>query len=174
MAGITLTFKTDFSESEIKAAIKSELQSMEPAINTAVHNSAGDAPEVIAKHIKSDVYAKWNPVEYERRYEDGLLSEAAVKIYPGTYSVEVDYEPSGASGQWERPASGDALIGRIESGIGYEWSPHPGARPFWENVVNELIDSVFGPAFDANMKTALGDSYEGPATVEREANDGVH
>ena len=172
--GITVTFKVSFDVGEVRAEMKDELIRIEPAINSALEGTAGEAYDVIKKHIQSDVYSKWTPSVYQRRGEGGLLAESAVHIHGGGGRVEIAYEPSGDSSQWDNPASGDALIGRIEGGGGYEWFPHPKGRPFWNAVVDELIEEKFGPAFDANMRMALGDMYEGPADVIREESDGVH
>ncbi len=38
------------------------------------------------------------------------------------------------------PVHGDDLIKRIETGKGYDWEYHGGARPFWQNFTKEQIE----------------------------------
>lgn len=173
MAGVSLTFNIDFPQSEIWKELMTEFQNEEPKLQAAMQEVADATLETLKEHIKKDVYDQWNPTEYVRRYESGGLIDFS-PIHPnvGSGELTIRYQPDGSSSQWRDPASGDALIGRIESGNGYEWRRHPGPRPFWQNFVNEMIDSKFAAAYDLAMMAQFGSDYEGGTVVERQAGDG--
>lgn len=173
--GIKLTFKVDFEEAALKQEILTALKEIDPAAakaNAAVGEAAKDA---LKRHIQSDIYDKWTPTHYQRRYEGGLLNEGAITIKAENRRMMLTYEPGGESPQWDNPASGNALIGRIESGSGYEWDKHPGARPFWKAFTNEAVNSIFASVFDAEMAAQLSGSgfeYIGGTVVESQSDDG--
>lgn len=139
----------------------------------------------IKSHVKKDVYDKWNPTEYERRREHGGIIdvEGATRVTgpqigmigkTPAVAFSLNYKPDGESYQWERPRDGDYLIQRIETGEGYEWGTHPGARPFWQNFVNEMIDqNELGDALYREM-IALGIEIDGFPSVSRESGDGEY
>lgn len=172
--GIRLSFKVDFNEAELRQELGAAMRETEPAITAASQAVGEAAKEVLFSHLKSDVYAKWKPKSYQRRYEDGLMSENAITISASSGLMELRYKPDGSSEQWRHPASGDALIGRIEGGKGYEWRRHPGARPFWKAFTDEMIDSQMASVFDSTMSAQLGEIYEGGTVVERESGDGEY
>ncbi len=166
-------------DGEITTAIGSIMQDCQAALDGV----AAEAKDALFRHISDDVYKKWSPSEYVRRYEDGGLidfsitptitgpaSEIRGKKFASVF--EMRYKPDGQSEQWRAPADGDALIHRIESGNGYEWGKHPGPRPFWTNFVNEMIDqNQFADSFLRNM-ALLGETVEGTAEVIRTDGDG--
>lgn len=171
--GITLSFKVEFDENELKQEIANwGATDMNPALEAANNAVAATAKEALRKHIQTDVYDAWTPTEYRRT--GGLVDGGAIKSTPGPALMIIEHFPSGASEQWKYPVDDDALIGRIESGSGYEWRRHPGPRPYWKNFVNEMIDGVFASQFDAAMAAQFGAEYEGGTIVERESRDGEY
>lgn len=172
--GIRISIKVDFNESELRQEIGTALREIEPSITAASEAVGAAAKEALLSHLRSDVYAKWKPKTYHRRMEDGLLSDSAIRISASSGLMELRYKPDGSSDQWRNPAHGDALIGRIESGSGYEWRRHPGARPFWKAFADEMIDTQMASVFDSTMSAQLGEMYEGGTTVERESGDGEY
>lgn len=183
MAGVQLKFNVEWNDSEMARELEAAVAQYAPAVQAALEAVSSETKEKLEEHIQSDVYAKWTPKTYIRRKENGgLLDDSSVTV---PYAIAqahglalrglmtVRYQPSGASDQWENPAHGDALISRIESGEGYEWRRHPGARPFWTNLVQEMVDgNGLATSFDSAMSSILGPDYEGGSVVEREADDG--
>ena len=170
-AGITLSFKAEFDESELMHEIATwGALEMNPALETANNAVAAAAKDALRKHIQTDVYNAWTPKEYIRT--GGIIEGSAIESTAGPALMILEHFPSGASDQWESPASGDAMIARVESGGGYEWRRHPGPRPYWTNFVDEMINQVFASQFDAVMAAQLGADYEGGTVVERESGDG--
>lgn len=170
---VTLTIKCEFDEGELKKELaKTVDEAVLPALETAMTAVGEGGKELLLDHVGSDVYAKWHPTTYHRTY--ALQDMSSIIVNPSSLRLFISYEPSGASDQWENPANNNALIGRIESGSGYEWRKHPGPRPFWQNFVNEMIDSYIGPTFDASMAATLGDMYEGNSEVSRDGDDGAY
>jgi hypothetical protein len=167
--------QVDFPTEEITKEMGAALREIEPQIEAAMHDVAGQARESLLKHIYEDVYDKWNPSAYERRYtgSGGLASlYASLTESVSSSRILMEYYPSGQHPQWRKPLDGDGMISRIESGTGYEWRKHPGPRPFWTNFVDEMVDRGFGNAFDFAMFAQFGADYEGQTQVEREAIDG--
>jgi len=176
MAGIELKITSvDFPMDELVKEIKEALMADEPKIEVAMKDVQIDARDALSKHIKRDIYDKWNPTEYERRYGNGGLSDLSQSIHEWPVSsgrMILEYTPSGQHPQWDYPKDGDAMISRIETGRGYEWARHPGPRPFWQNFVDEMVNSGFAEAFDAAMFRQFGADYEVGTVVERESSDG--
>ena len=173
--GITISFKVDFDDAALKQEVLTALKEIDPVAENANAAVGAAAKDALKRHIESDIYDKWTPTHYQRRYSGGLLNSGAVKVSTNSQRMMLTYEPGGESDQWENPASGNALIGRIESGSGYEWYRHPGARPFWKAFTDEAIESLFASVFDAEMSARLngmGFEYEGGTTVERQSDDG--
>lgn len=171
--GITLSFKIDFNENELKHELniwgKEVLNPAAQAANSAV---AAAAEEALRESIQSDVYAKWSPSTYQRT--GGIIDGDAIRSSAGPTMMILEHFPSGESDQWEHPVSDDALISRIESGSGYEWGRHPGPRPYWKKFVDKMIDGVFATEFDSAMASFLGDMYTGGTVVERDSGDGEY
>ena len=175
MAGISLTFSINFPGAEIWNELMTEFRADEPKLVNAMQTVADVTKETLREHINKDVYEKWTPSSYQRRGESGgIIDLSLVDPSVGSGEMTLYYAPSGDSEQWDNPLGGNALIGRIESGSGYEWYPHPGPRPFWKNFVNEMIDSKFASAYDEAMSAQFGSDYEGGTTVERESGDGEY
>ena len=171
--GIRISFKVEYDESELKREIAAwSTSDMNPALEVANNAVAAAAKDSLRSHIQSDVYDKWNPTVYQRT--GGIIEGSAIEATVGPALMIIEHFPSGASEQWKHPVDDDALIGRIESGKGYEWAKHPGPRPYWKNFVNEMIDGVFASQFDAAMSAQFGAEYEGGTVVERESNDGEY
>ena len=171
--GITLSFKVEFDENELKQEIANwGATDMNPALEAANNAVAATAKEALRKHIQTDVYDAWTPTEYRRT--GGLVDGGAIESSAGPALMILEHFPSGESEQWERPASDDAMIARIEGGSGYEWRRHPGPRPYWKNFVDEMITSSFAETFDSAMVAHLGNEYEGGTIVERESGDGEY
>lgn len=184
--GISINIKVEWPDGEIAKELSTAMQEYGAAVQFALDSVAADTKEALREHIFSDVYAQWStpPQDYVRRYyAGGLLDPAAMQTIDLTAQTRgtllrglmtIVYAPDG-NHQFENPASGDDLIGRIESGKGYEWRRHPGPRPFWEKFVNEIIDgNRMGKTFDAAMYSALGSEYAGESVVEKEADDGQY
>ena len=171
-AGVTLTIKVDFQADELNDEFRTELQNIEPRIGSAMAAVASAAKSSLKSHIQSDVYDKWSPTTYIRT--GGIISDGATETTASSSRMSLEYTPSGSSEQWEHPVSGSALVGRIESGSGYEWSRHPGARPFWQKFVDEMINGGMATAFDSAMYAELGDIYEGGTVVSRDSADGEY
>lgn len=181
-----LTFRVDWPDAEITQELEQAIADLAPIVQSALEDVGNDAKYLLEEHIQADVYDKFEPREYIRRYGGGGLIDTesntripyAIAQTRGAWLkglMTLRYTPDGSSSQWEHPANGDELIGRIESGSGYEWSRRPGPRPFWQNFVNELTDGqAFAHAFDNAMSMRLGADYEGSSVVEREAGDGEY
>jgi len=169
--GVTITISVDFPEAEIKQEFLTELKKTEPMLEVAMSSVAAVAKGALQSHIQTDVYDKWNPTTYVRT---GAIIDMGTSVRQTVTSGEMTlrYLPDGSSEQWRNPTSGDELIGRIESGSGYEWRKHPGPRPFWKAFVDEMIDGTFAATFDASMSAQIGDDYEGGTVVTRESGDG--
>lgn len=173
MAGVSLTFKMDFPQSEIWEELWAEFRKDEPKLQAAMQEVAAATLETLKEHIQKDVYDKWNPTTYVRRKESGgLIDFSHIDPSVGSGGMTVYYAPSGASEQWDNPLDSNGLIGRIESGSGYEWYRHPGPRPFWKNFVNDMVNEKFATAYDFAMSAQFGSDYEGGTVVERESGDG--
>jgi hypothetical protein len=94
--------------------------------------------ELEKEHIKSDVYAKYEPTQYSRRKEiGGLLDTENFQVEDLGDGVEItNITEDDESGKW--------IVPTIEYGTGYEWEksriykmqPYP--RPFVENTKNDL------------------------------------
>lgn len=166
----------------IAADLQKELQTIGRQFAQGLINAAPDIKDTLTKHIQRDVYDKLEPKEYNRRRFDGgiidLDSNCTVKPYEGSVdgdqisvAVRLSYKPDGTSDQWAQPRHGDALIGRIESGDGYEWWS-PGKRPFWKNFVDELIEG--GALADAVFYglNAAGLTVDGNIEAVRQSGDG--
>lgn len=181
-----LTFKIDWPDAEITQELEKAIADLAPIVQSAMEDVGQDAKHLLEEHIQADVYDQFDPHQYNRRYGDGgiidtdsntripyALAQSQGSRLKGLMTLR--YTPSGDSYQWENPANGDELIGRIESGSGYEWSRRPGPRPFWQKFVNELTDGqAFAHAFDNAMAMRLGADYEGSSVVERESGDGEY
>ena len=171
--GIVLSIKVDFSPEELNQEFGDELRNnIEPRLETAMAAVAAAAKASLKSHIQSDVYDKWNPTTYLRT--GGIISDGAIETTATRYRMSLEYEPDGSSSQWEHPVSGNALVGRIEGGSGYEWGKHPGPRRFWQSFVDEMISSGMAEAFDSAMSAELGDIYEGGTIVSRDSADGEY
>lgn len=171
--GITISFRVDYPEAEIKNEFGKALHETEPMITAALQSVAGAAKASLQSHIQTDVYDKFQPREYIRTGAIINMGEA-VRETVSSAEMTLRYLPDGSSDQWRNPVGGDALIERIESGSGYEWRRRPGPRPFWQAFVDEMIDSSFASTFDASMSAQFGADYEGGTVVEREAGDGEY
>ena len=148
-----------------------------------VNFAAPDIKELYKRHVQTDIYDQWEPTEYIRRGASGGLidfdhngsiypTEGSVSEDTFTVAMKFSYRPDGSSEQWEHPLGTDDLIRRIETGEGYEWRKHPGARPFWTNFLNEAIE---GNAFADSVLRGLeiqGIEVEGFPYAERESTDG--
>lgn len=171
--GASLLFTLDFPASEIRNEFLNELKNtVTPALESAMNDVLAESKSILASHVQKDVYDKWTPSTYQRSGELKDIESTTRGSYADAQTMRLEYEPSGESEQWQNPLNDNDLIRRIESGSGYEWYPHPGARPFWRNFVNEMIESGFASAFDNAMFFKFGSDYEGATSVERESVDG--
>lgn len=170
-------------EGNLKAEVDAQIRGLAGVFATALDGVLSETLDRLKSHIKSDVYDQWTPTEYERRGEEGGIIDLDTHLWPHHPSIlagvenntpiarfDFNYRPTGESEQWRIPAYGDALIGRIENGTGYEWKTHPGARPFWHNFVSEMIDeNGFGEAAYRELRM-LGVEIEGFPQTERSAS----
>lgn len=142
----------------------------------------------LSAHIASDVYGVYpNPKSYPRRVEypnfgPSLMDSENMEVRTGNLFAELVYNPSGRhSGKMgdalnaekdgsaenmkplkPHPVHGDALIERIQTGVGYDWKlpeDFPGGRPFWNNFVNEMENGGAWNAFFRGF-TALNTENE--------------
>ena len=169
--GVVLKINVEFPESELHQEFVEALKNTEPQITAAMESVAAVAKSALRSHIQSDVYDKWNPTVYQRTGAILNMGES-VRETVSSSEMTLRYLPDGSSDQWKSPVGGDALVGRIESGSGYEWRRHPGPRPFWKSFVDEMVDGVFASEFDAAMYMQFGADYEGGTVVTRESGDG--
>lgn len=172
---------------EIKGSLEQEvdaqMRGLAATLSIACDGIVSETKDRLKQHIQKDVYDQWDPTEYVRRGENGgLMDESEMKFqvpppaFRGkTFAVgfRLDYRPWGDSEQWNQPLQGNALIGRIESGDGYEWKKHPGPRPFWHNFAEEMIEqNEFGNALlrELNMLGVQVDGF--PEAVRGSNGDG--
>lgn len=142
----------------LEAEVDAQMRGLNAVFLSALDGVIAETKERLKQHVQKDVYDQWSPSEYVRREENGGIIDidGSTRIngpFPQTQGkniaagFEMRYLPSGASEQWRDPADGNALIGRIETGTGYEWRTHPGERPFWHNFVDEMVQqNEFGEA----------------------------
>ncbi len=168
-------------ERNIDADLRDCLKAFSDKIKTAMNTVGADMQVALAQHIESDVYKAYpNPVEYERRKENGgLIAQARqAKIYNHGSGVSLEYKPDGMH---ENPAwhtaDADDLIGRIERKSppyfpkAQERVPE---RPFWQNFVSEMVDEGMAEHFFAEAMRQLGEDVTEDGTIFREPNDGEY
>lgn len=167
----------------LEAEVDAEMRGLTGVFLVALDGVISETKDRLKQHVQKDVYDQWTPTEYIRREKNGGIIDidGSSRIngpYPDTKGknfaagFELRYMPGGESEQWREPASGNALIGRIESGTGYEWREHPGPRPFWTNFVNEMIEqNEFGDAVRREL-VMLGINVEGFPETVRGSGDG--
>lgn len=156
-------------------------QKCKDAFFQAMPALAQDIIDTLSSHIQTDVYDAYTPKSYKRRKDNPNLGTSISDIKGsgmGSYgrdNVTITYIPDGSHPQWESPASGDDLIRRIESGSGYEWRKHPGARPFFKNTTEELFDEGRAEQFFIQAVNAaepnLGIDYGDDFDIIRDSND---
>lgn len=167
----------------LEADLNKELETLGRGFASALVYAAPEVKELLQKHIQRDVYDKWNPTEYQRRGFDGGIidfehngsikpSESSISGNQIDVAMKLRYKPDGVQEQWEVPANGDELIGRIESGTGYEWKKHPGPRPFWTNFTNELIEGGYLASYVFSGLTEAGIQVDGFPEAVRQPGDG--
>jgi hypothetical protein len=113
---------------------------LEAAINKKIasvlkNEIAKEVVETMQEHVQTDVYDAYDPVYPEKRrmYNGGLIDPDSIEIQvvdDNTISVEnIAYD-------------GDKNVPLIvESGIGYTYAYHGGARPFTEKTREELAST---------------------------------
>ena len=180
-------------EGDLKREAAVQLQGLSYVFEMAINNAFGDIADELKRQIQENVYNKWfappdEPLEYERRYEDGgiidvgryftmsgLSHELGGPDKDISVSYEFSYEPSGQQWQWENPLDENELIHRIESGSGYEWKTYdPPQRPFWKPFVESWYQqgAVSNALESALRKLLQGEGYDGPVTIEYQHGDG--
>lgn len=191
MDGITLTINESWDgdlEKELIAALRADINPALAKANAAVKEAMRDS---LARHLETDMYGEYDPKMYERRGENGgmlgqaiHLDSAIAGMVSDSTRATINYKPSGdhptVSG-WHK-VDGDDLIGRIEKhDPEYNWLPRKGKkipnRPFWQNFVDEMVDSGgMEVAWMNAMLEALPDGWklDMDKGVEREANDGSY
>lgn len=167
----------------LEAEVDAEMRGLTGVFLVALDGVITETKDRLKQHVKKDVYDRWKPTEYIRRDKNGGIididgSSGVNGPFPQTQGkniaagFELRYRPSGESAQWKYPANNNELIGRIESGTGYEWREHPGPRPFWTNFVNEMIEqNEFGDAVRREL-AMLGVDVEGFPEAVRGSGDG--
>lgn len=188
-----ITMRAEIDPSKLQKEVEKEL-SVQIYGKTVVPVSQGvfaEMRDALEEHIKSDVYAEWEPSKYLRRSEHtgmgtSLLESAenAQAIYKKDgykWTSGLRYEPTAEhdNPEWSDPdMEPDRLIGRIEKKIPpYIYEPIRGEipkRPFWQNFVTEMIE---GGRLARTVETILkekgiaepGDSIR---DVLREESDG--
>ena len=139
-------------EGDLRKEVEVQVNGLMHIFEAAAWDAFEDTKQKLKSHITSDVYDQWDPTEYVRRGENGGLGDMAYNTrgtkepYTETKGDNIAagfnlrFMPDGASEQWDEPLNGDWFTKRVESGEGYEWKKHPGPRPFWTNLIEELID----------------------------------
>lgn len=122
-------------------------------INDAMGNEVLEAvKEVEIETIGKVVYDVFTPVWYKRRYDDGGIADPnniVGTITRGNNSCEMFVqnitpakmynESNGGKPYSDSPSANSGYVaGIVESGSGYEYSPHPGARPFTKKTIMKL------------------------------------
>lgn len=191
MAEIDLDLKLDGEESldEDMREFKNYLllaitEKALPEVQAAMYRS-------LVKHVEMDVYAAYEPKEYERRrggnyaLDDFGNPQVFESIGPvggpiGTGGFEltagITYDPRGyhSNPAWSTNDDPNEIIGRIENHEPpYKYGRGVPKRQFWQRFVNEMIDgSVIGTTFISAMREAGLDIEMAYDEVEREAKDG--
>lgn len=123
-------------------------------INTALDTEVADTvKEVMTDHIIQDVYDKYEPKLYQRRYNDGGLldpeniiatlgDDGELLVQNITLGADTVYgqDPSGF-GYYNSRNANEFITPIIETGIGYDvskWKYNGVPRPFMENTHNDL------------------------------------
>ena len=139
-------------EGDLNKEVQVQMKALMNIFEAAAWDAFAETKEKLKSHIQSDVYDKWDPKDYVRRGESGGLGDIEYNTkgtkepYTQTEGdnfaagFNLRFMPDGTSDQWDEPLSGNWFTRRVESGEGYEWKRHPGPRPFWTNMINELID----------------------------------
>lgn len=153
-------------------------------VSSAMNDVGADMQDALARHIDKDIYNMYSPVRYERRSENGGLGtplndiKANSRIYNHGAGVSLEYKPTGdhANASWHT-ADADELIRRIET----KSPPYfPKAqkrvpsRPFWQNLVNELVDEGMAEHYFAAAMRRRGEEVIEDGAIIRDANDGVY
>lgn len=153
------------------------------ALSEAINDVGADMQDSLARHIETDVYAKYpNPSMYERRKMDGGLVAQAMKakIYNGGNRIAIEYKPDGMHptvAGWHK-VDADDLVGRIEKhSPEYNWLPKKRKipnRPFWQKFVDEMVNDGMAEYFLANALRRRDFDVVEDGDVVREPTDGAY
>lgn len=147
-----------------------EVAKIKRKIPSALRCVGSEMVQSLGHHIMQDVYQRYNPhgtdpyirrLDYNRPSSLIGQEEAIQPSVKGT-TLTLAYNPHGEQKQTKDPKYGDDLIRRIETGEGYTWAHQPGARPFWQNFVDEQVDEKIILNFISGMS---------PYAIEEEGND---
>ena len=153
-------------------------------VGNAMNDVGADMQDALARHIETDVYNKYSPIQYQRRSENHGLGtplndmQANSHIYNKGAGVTIEYKPTGAheNASWNT-ANGDDLIGRIEKKNPPYFKKAQGKvplRPFWQNFVDEMVDDGMLENFFAAAMRRQGEQVIEEGTIVRDANDGAY
>ena len=179
MGSLELEFQKWF-QTEIRAKIAKGLMGLRDGMR-----------ESLAQHVVKDVYKAYQPVQYERRGDNGGLQAQAMNATShadgspdGTsYRIYISFSPNGNHSmerEWAEdgvyPVHGDDLIGRIEN-----WNPRYSypprhrrlpRRPFWKNFVSAMVDDGMAEHIFASAMRELGEEVIEDGSIVRESGDG--
>ena len=115
---------------------------IEACVNKALREEVTDAIRKEEQDkIKQEVYSAYNPPNpvYERRYHSGglIADENIVGTVRGGKLTVVNNTPPNPNARDGATTNKD-LVSVIETGVGYDYTPHPGARPFIQPTIDSL------------------------------------
>lgn len=113
---------------------------IEACVNKALREEVTDAiRKEEQEQIHENVYSEYTPQVYERRYfAGGLIADENIvgAVKAGQLTV-VNVTPPNPNAR-DGATTDKNLVSVIETGVGYDYSPHPGSRPFIQPTIDSL------------------------------------
>lgn len=109
----------------------------------------------LQKHIKNDWYKPWKPKTYPRRTDNpnlgmSIMDKRNMSFGVSNTSLHFFYTPNGEHADKKyHTRDGDELIQSIQEG---KLHGNPPPRPFWNNFVDEQINSAISREFGKSIK----------------------
>lgn len=148
MTGVKMTAELRGMDDDMKSLEKDFAAALNSAMQVEL---TAEMEKSLETHVQEDVYDKYEPSVYIRRYEDGGIIDMGLNQHftYGDGTIEMTYDPSGSidhlpPGRYPEPIHGDMLISRIErKHPPYNWGGtqyYIPPRPFFSNFVDEMIE----------------------------------